>query len=123
MAQWPITIEFATLIVGILAGGIGVFWWLTIQFANLKKDIDEQFAALRKERSEESVRISEKIDGLGRQLADHKLDVAEKYVSKSSFSIVADKISTEIGRMDSKIEARLMRIEDRLNGRVSPPQP
>lgn len=117
MGQSPITIEFAGLIFAVLGGGLGVFWWLTRQFAALKRDIDAQFDALRRERSEETVRMGGKIEQLTDSLARHKLEVSEKYISKSSFTSVLDKISGELARMDTKIDARLMRIEDRLSGR------
>lgn len=124
----PITIELAGLLVTVLSGGFLVFLWLMRQFTRLgeqigalKKDVDAQLDGLRKERANEFARMGQKIDALAEALSDHKLETAKSYVSKQSFVIVAEKITAEIGKMDSKIEARLMRIEDRLNGRHAKP--
>lgn len=122
----PITLEFLGLLVTVLGGGAGVLLWLMRQFARLgeqigalKKDVDAQLDGLRKERANEFARMGAKIDALADALNSHKLHVAQSYMSKESFSRVAESITGEIAKMDGKIEARLMRIEDRLEERKS----
>lgn len=108
MTGTPVTIELVALIVGVITvlAGAGLIAARMIRGAinALRVDLDEKLKAL-----------TGKLDTLAGDHANHKLHVAENYMSKQSANIVFDKLSAQIDAVGAKTETRLTRIEDKVD--------
>jgi hypothetical protein len=60
-----------------------------------------------------------KVDALAKDHTDHKLHVAEHYMSKASANAVFEKLALQLSDLGAKVETRLMRIEDKVDARMS----
>ena len=118
VAGTPVTIELVALIAGVVTV-IAVVAMFAVRMVRgsikgLKDELMDAITGLRSDVDKRLDGINGKIDHLSLDHANHKVHVAEQYMSKASANIVFDKISSQLDTMGSKMDSRLMRIEDRL---------
>lgn len=94
------TIALATFVVTMIGAAFAVFW----RMWGLIKDVRTEAAA-----ETESVRtIAEKT---ARDVSDHRLHVAETYLTKAGMKEVTDQIMTAIGGLGNQITGMQARID------------
>lgn len=118
MTGTPVTVELVIVVAGVV-GALGTTLlisanWIRRAINELRKDMDTRFGVLRTDIDDRFDKLSTQVNGLAKDHADHKVHVAESYLSKASANLMFEKLGAQVNEVGAKMETRLMRIEDRL---------
>lgn len=114
----PIDAQTAALIitlVGMTAGGI---WKLSRVEAALRKDINDAKQEVEARQDVKSRETGETIAAIRQHVTNFQLEVADKYVRRDGFYKVRDELAADINRLGDKLEARLARMEEKLDSKT-----
>lgn len=109
------TVALIATLVTMAAGGT---WKLSRVETALRKDITDSKNETEEKQGRISREFGETIAALRQHLNNFQLEVADKYVRRDGFYKVRDELASDINRLGDKLEARLARMETKLDSKT-----
>lgn len=117
--EWGLFFQAAGVGATVLGIVAGAFYWLWAQIGRVRDDAEKDVAQVRGEASLRAEAAQALANVVARELADHKLHVAQTYITRQGMREVTDQIMEAIGGLGSQISSMNGRI-DRMLERPAP---
>lgn len=130
VAPWWLLVALA----GVFLSGAAGVWWLVTVLGSLKTDLqtairesreegDEALDALAVQIRGDVSRLTDRLSTVSDHLHEHKLHVEKNFLSKDTANLVFGRLETSIGELAKMVEARLIRLDEKVERVIDRPRP
>ena len=107
-----------TLILSLIAMSAGGVWQLSRVEAALRKDITRSRDEIEAKQDQQMRDFSERFSGLEKKVHEVELWTANTFIRRESFYKIKDEITGEMKALGERLEARLVRMEEKLDSKT-----
>jgi hypothetical protein len=102
--------------------GAGAAWWMATTLATTRRDLQDAFSQsmrdLREEYDSTLAQTDANHEHLAREFQEHKLHVAETYMSKMSGGTAIDRATQEMKSLRTEMKEDLIKLEQGVSARL-----
>lgn len=95
--------------------GAGIAWWFSKTLSGLRSEVLEAVAGMTKGIDEDVRKVTDRLAAISDRQHAHELHVEQKFISKETANLVFGRLELAIADLGRGIEAKLVRIEERLD--------